>query len=341
MRFGAPRSLDLPAAVMHVCPLMNTQNHTYNVRFRRLGGRLRALGLALALLPSLLVLSACASPFPGATTGDEQNDAIRVVSWNIEWFPGRSPHASEREEEEHRLEVAEYLPGLHPDILLLQEIRTADAAEFLVDAVPGLELHVVTALERPDPTFAQQLVIASRYPALAGFAEVFTDIYDDDDTEPYRGYAFAAIDWPRDGIVLVYSVHLKSNRGESSVNIATREASAKQILNHIGVMKEHYAEHGPITVIVGGDFNLLLEREEMAHERTLDKFLEAGFHWTWDGVPFRRRVTWPADGRFGDACFDHIVTYGLPALTARVLHKPEGELSDHRPVLLRVPLDDE
>jgi len=322
--------------LMQIGVIMKIQKRIFLARFQRPGERPRALGLTLALIP-LLALSACAAPFGGSARDGKDNDAIRVVTWNIEWFPGRSPQASEQAEEEHRAEVREYLPGLHPDILLLQEIRDEEAAQFLVDSVPGLELHVITELVRPHSDMSQQLVIASRYPALAGFAEVFTGIYSDDDTEPYRGYAFAAIDWPRDGILLVYSVHLKSNRGDSSVNIAMREASAQQILNHIGVMKEQYAEHGPVSVIVGGDFNLLLQREDMAHERTLDKFLEAGFHWTWDGVPFRRRVTWPADGRFDDACFDHIFTLNLPRQRARVLHKPEGELSDHRPVLLRVP----
>ena len=291
--------------------------------------------LAVGMLP---LLSACTGLDARPEAGGSE-PSIRVVTWNIQWFPGQSPRASEEVQDRHREGVRAYLPGLEPDILLLQEIRDDEAAQFLVDSVPGLELHVVTAFRRSDPNLSQQIVIASRYPARAGFAEVFTGIYDDPETDPYRGFAFAALESPIEGTLLVYSVHLKSNLGEPADNIRMREASAQQILNHVAVMKEQYAEYGPVSVIVAGDFNLLLQRKEMAHERTLDMFMEAGFHWTWDGVPFRRRVTWPADGRFDDACFDHILTLNLPHRRARVLHKPEGELSDHRPVLLRVPIE--
>jgi len=293
-------------------------------------------GVALGLLP---LLSACTALDAPSFRSTEPDDALRVVTWNIQWFPGRSPGATEAVQARHRDEVRAFLPGLRPDILLLQEIRDEEAAQFLADSVPGLDLHVVTAFRRRDAHLSQQLVIASRYPARAGFAEVFTGIYDEPEAEPYRGFAFAALETPLGGTLLVYSVHLKSNLGDPADNIRIREASAQQILNHVAVMKEHYAEFGPITVLVAGDFNLLLEREDMAHERTLDRFVEAGYHWTWDGVPFRRRITWPADGRFDNACFDHILTYGLPALTASVMQKPEGELSDHRPVLLRIPVD--
>lgn len=290
---------------------------------------------AVGLLP---VLTGCSALKARFSPVPEPEHAIRAVTWNIQWFPGRAPGAPPDVQMMHRHEVRAYLPDLRPDILLLQEIRDAEAAQFLVDSVPGLELHVVTAFTRGDTDLSQQLVIASRYPARAGFAEVFTGIYSEPDVAPYRGFAFAALESPLGGTLLVYSVHLKSNRGEAADNIRVREASAQQILNHISVMKEQYAEYGPVAVIVGGDFNLLLERKDMAHERTLAKFTEAGFHWTWEDVSFRRRVTWPSDGRYEDACFDHFLTWGLPSLRAKVFWKPEGELSDHRPVLLSIPL---
>lgn len=313
---------------------MNTYEKTAQLISRRPGFLLA--GLAALLLPLTLVFAVPDDPSADAQGSENE---VRVVSWNIEWFPGREPGAPEPLQEQHRDDVREYLPDLEPDILLLQEIRDEEAAQFLVDSVPGLELHVVTALRRPNPIFSQQLVVASRYPARGGYAEVFEDIYDDSEVEPYRGFAFAALETPQGGTLLVYSVHLKSNRGEDEVNIAIRESSAQQILDHIADMEEHYAEYGPIAVIVGGDFNVVLEREDMAHERTIDKFVEAGFHWTWEGVPFEDRVTWPASGWFGDANFDHILTRGLPERTARVMHKPEDELSDHRPVLLTVPVE--
>lgn len=269
---------------------------------------------------------------------EAEEPAVRVVSWNIQWFPGRSPEATENAQRRHQEQVAAYLPGLSPDILILQEIRDEEAAQLLVDTLPGLEIHVATDFQRPWTNLSQQIVIASRYPAKAGFAEVFTDIYSHPEAEPYRGYAFAALEMPDDSTLLVYGVHLKSNLGEAERNIAMREESARQILRHIEEMVEEFGAAGPVAVLVGGDYNLLLEREDMAHEQTLNLFLEAGFHWTWEGVPPENRVTWASMGGYGDACFDHIVTRGLPELTAAILYKPDYRLSDHRPVLLRIPL---
>jgi endonuclease/exonuclease/phosphatase family metal-dependent hydrolase len=287
----------------------------------------------LAILLPLIFFWGCTSlPFDTGASDDE----LRVVSWNIEWFPGQSLRASPERQERHRQEVREYLPKLKADILLLQEIRNAEAAQFLADSLPGMKVDVATAFSRGGELRGQQLVIISRLPARAGFAEVFTGIYDDPDTEPYRGFAFAALEHPTLGLILVYNVHLKSNLGERERVIAMREESARQILLHIEQMTATFADEGPLPVIVGGDFNLLLNREEMAHERTLQQFLDAGFHWTWAGVPFQKRVTWPALGNFSDACFDHILTRGLPEVTAKVLHKPAYRLSDHRPVKIHI-----
>ena len=297
----------------------------------------RTFGLC-ALLVALLFLL----PFNyvyGEQEESSASESVRVVTWNIQWFPGRTPGASENAQLAHRAEVREYLPGLKPDILLLQEIRDDEAAQFLVDSVEGLEMHVATDFQRPQAHLSQQIVIASRFPALAAHMEVFTDIYHDPQTEPYRGFAFTALEAPDGGVWLVYGVHLKSNRGEAEYNIATRQESARQILEHIEAMVDLYTDQGPIGIIIGGDFNLLLEREHMAHEETLNIFLDEGFHWSWAGVPFEERVTWPAAGPFPDACFDHILTRHLPRETAEVLYKPESELSDHRPVLLKLEIE--
>jgi len=289
---------------------------------------------------AMLILAAC-SP-TAQTTGDAtppepvaetKSEALRVVAWNIEWFPGRSPRANQTEEREHRAAIEAFLPTLNADILLLQEIRDREAAEFLAKAA-GLELHVASNLTRPDTDISQQLVIASRLPAIAGFAEVFTDIYEEPDTVPYRGFAFAALENPKGGTLLVYSVHLKSNRGDASYNIPTREESARQVLKHVNEMKEQFKDRGPLAVIVGGDFNVLLNQEAMAHEKTLEIFKEAGFHWGWEGVPFEQRATWPGRGPYGAASFDHMFTWGLPEYTLRMKTLPSNRLSDHLPIIL-------
>jgi hypothetical protein len=55
-----------------------------------------------------------------------------------------------------------------------------------------------------------------------------------------------------------------------------------------------------------------------------------GFYWTFDGIPFARRVTCPAKGQYPDACFDHVFTLGLGKPVAEPLRNIGG--SDHLPV---------
>ena len=268
----------------------------------------------------------------------EEPEHVRVVTWNIEWFPGRTPQPTERAEKAHREDVADYLPTLEPDIFMAQEIRNREAAEFLVDQLPGLELHVVSAFQRPNPNISQQILIASRFEAIESYEELFTgEAYDYGDMEPYRGYVFTALESPVGGTLLVYAVHLKSNWGEREVNVAMRESGAQQILRHIAKKEAMYADRGPVQVIVGGDFNVRLNLQDIEDERTIDLFTEAGFHSSWDGVPFTDRITWPPRGGFPPACFDYILTKGLPPLTAELLFKPAWALSDHRPVMLAIP----
>jgi len=265
---------------------------------------------------------------------------VRVVTWNIEWFPGRTPQPTARAENAHREDVAEYLPTLEPDILLLQEIRNQDAAQFLVDLLPDVELHIVSSFVRPDLHISQQIVIASRFKAIESHETLFTgDAYDYGDMEPYRGYVFTALESPFGGTLLVYAVHLKSNWGERDENVAMRESGAHQILRHVTEKIVRFSEKGPVQVIIGGDFNVRLNLEDVEDERTIDIFTEAGFHSSWEGVPFENRITWPPRGGFPPACFDYILTKNLPPLTAEILFKPAWALSDHRPVLLSIPRD--
>ncbi|WFB34506.1 hypothetical protein P3T73_10070 [Kiritimatiellota bacterium B12222] len=85
-------------------------------------------------------------------------------------------------------------------------------------------------------------------------------------------------------------------------------------------------------VIIGGDFNLLLNQQDMAHEQTVEILKAAGFVWGWEGVEMKDRVTWPSDGRYPDASFDMFFERGIDGQSS-VLNKYEG-LSDHLPVVL-------
>jgi hypothetical protein len=56
-------------------------------------------------------------------------------------------------------------------------------------------------------------------------------------------------------VLLVYAVHLKSNRGEIHEDMRIREESMRQLISHIRAMKAIYGKIGTLTWLVGGDFN--------------------------------------------------------------------------------------
>jgi hypothetical protein len=72
------------------------------------------------------------------------------------------------------------------------------------------------------PLSIQQIAIASRWPPESAWSESLKQ----STATPPRGFSFAAI---RRGetMLLVYSVHLKSNRGELQIDIAKREEAAR------------------------------------------------------------------------------------------------------------------
>ncbi len=254
--------------------------------------------------------------------------SIRIVAWNLEWFPGHKPDAAPDAESLH-MEVAKAaLVELNPDVLLLEEVRDWEKAEELCKAVPGLEVQVASKFEsRP-----QNQVVASKFPADSGWS----DVWHPDIVSPPRGYAFAAIELPGQHVLLTYALHLKSNLGDLPVNVSLREASAKQLLEHVPEMVQLYSRRAHVAVVVGGDMNTSLDDPTFSSDHTLAALKASGFHWTHEGVPFGERTTIPGKGGFPDNCFDHIFTAGLGAPTASV--KAYNGISDHNPVVLDVDL---
>lgn len=266
------------------------------------------------------------------TVTSGSGETIRIVSWNIEWFPGRSPRASEETAARHLEATRRHFPTLEGDVYLLQEIGDLESLEQLIRGMTDFEVHILSRFLWRNQLSRQQLGILSRFPAKSAFYHRFEP--SGDGPTPPRGFSFAAVDLPNGRPLLLYCVHLKSNLGDAERNIAIREESARQIIAHAREMKELYPD--PI-IVVGGDFNTLLQQAEMSHERTHALFTEAGYHWSFEGIPFEQRVTWEARGRFGDASFDHFFIYGGPTATAFLL--PNPDLSDHNPIAIEITLD--
>jgi endonuclease/exonuclease/phosphatase (EEP) superfamily protein YafD len=217
------------------------------------------------------------------------------------------------------------LKQLNPDVLLLQEVRDWKAAEELCSAVPGLTVDVASSFQgRP-----QNVVIASKLPADSGWSEMWKPTLGPED--PPRGYAFTAFKLPRNHLLLVYSVHLKSNLGGIEKNIPAREEAAKQLLAHAKEMARLYQARGRVSIIVGGDFNSNMDGSSYVNDHALKELKASGMKWAWEGVPFSNRITIPKSGKYPADCYDHILYWDMQLLSVKVV--PAVPPSDHNAVL--------
>lgn len=271
----------------------------------------------------------------------QESTPLRLVFYNMEWFPGGSPRATIPEAVTAMHKMIPVLEALRPDIIGATEMSSAEALDVALARVPGVLTQVCSVFTMGDGTpTIQQIAIASKLPAASAWWEGWSV----SKAAPPRGFAFAAYEPSPGSVLLVYTVHLKSNRGDLPANIAMREESARQLLDHVRAMEKAYASMGHVAVVIGGDFNSSLDDPKFAEEKTLTMFKKAGFDWSWADVPFEQRVTLPSSPSmnprfppFPDACFDHAFVKGAKILSASV-YTPETDPSDHRPIIIEIDL---
>jgi len=257
---------------------------------------------------------------------------VRVVTWNLKWFPGGSPNASEEAKQSHITEVAAEICKLNPDVLVLQEVhveREVDLATWFSHGAQRLTTHVVSTFKE---TFSgavsrQQIAILSRFPADSAWAEAWKRGW----ANAPRGYVFARLQLDANHSICVYGLHLKSNLGDAVSNTSKREDATDQLLEHIGSQVRPTEP-----VIVCGDFNTSLDDSRFIGDSSLRKIQQAGFFWTFEGIDHSARVTVPAVGSYPDACFDHIFTRRLGRPVAQV---KEASGSDHYPVVVDIVVE--
>lgn len=256
-------------------------------------------------------------------------EVVRLVTWNLEWFPGKKPAATQEERERHFQEVANALPRLRADVLVLQEVRDNETAERLARLLPGFHVHVTSRFKDPFTRSVgeQQITILSRLPADGAWAEAWTRGW----ANAPRGYAYARL-MIAGHPLHVYGLHLKSNLGNPVGNTSKREDAMEQLLGHI---RDEARPGEP--VVVAGDFNTSKEQVNLAADTTLIKIEKAGFFWSFSGIPLEDRITVPGKGRYPDACFDHIYVRSLGKPVALVLRDLPG--SDHLPVIVDLQIE--
>src|SRR4029077_8240608 len=117
----------------------------------------------------------------------------------------------------HMIAAKDALLDIRPDILCLQEVRAWDSVSELVSILPNFQILVVSRFREmgsSGPLSIQQTAIGSNRPAESAWSESFKP----SPVTPPRGFSFAAIPCGKT-MLLIYSVHFKSNRGEATSDI--------------------------------------------------------------------------------------------------------------------------
>ena len=268
-----------------------------------------------------------------------QSPPLKVISWNLEWFPGKRPTASAPEAAAHLKAGQAALQAMNPDIFIGVEINDWNAFHLLCSAVPGLVVHVVSSFLDPQTREIrpQQIGIASKLPCQGAWSEAWKA------NVPHisRGFSFAALQAPA-GLLMIYGNHLKSNRGsdtpEGAADVAAiRNDQAHQLLGHMKAMQLAYRSLPIKAWLAGGDFNTNHDGQfPLCHAVAI--LTRAGLHNSWQGVPRDQRLTWrPEPGsRFEPTTFDYLFVKGFGELTASAV--PQSiDLSDHLPAQLLLP----
>lgn len=280
-------------------------------------------------LLAFVFLLACPVVGPAQTAPPGNPAALRVAFWNVEWFPGGRPNAYRGEEIRQIRSVHADIAKLNADVIGFAEVRDWDNAGLAVQPLPGFKVDVVSNFPpREDQTETQQVAIVSRLQPMSAWSEMWKA---SGAVLPPRGFAFAAYELAPRKLLLVYALHLKSNRGGLLENIAIREESMRQLYDHMQAMAKAYAPLGVITWVVGGDFNTAPDDPRFAKEKTIPFLREKGFRWTWEGMPLSQRVTLPPSANFPAACFDHILYRGATLRKAEAVQTSEKS-SDHRAI---------
>ena len=270
--------------------------------------------------------------------------SVTVCTWNGQWFPsGRAEHRAAPEVEAQTIEAAAKMlrdgldkadpSGGNDVVLCLNEIRGPKTAKALCDAIGRTNLAVVavSGYRRRDRFDQQQDVIATTLPVAGSGWSRWKNAKAD---TPPRGYAYADIILEPATTARVYSVHLKSNYGQTTEELARRNRT-KRSLAIAQIVEQEKPKRGKRKrpVVVAGDFNADAWKKEFKADDIFKTLEKAGFLNVLSQLEPETRITFPRRGKFGESTLDYIMLRDL-AVDGRPFVLPAGKVSDHNPVFV-------
>lgn len=271
-------------------------------------------------------------------------DQVKICTWNMRWFPSGSPVKKPAKDEYKRTDsAARFLNWQKVDVVMLQEVRSAEVVTNLVKQMERPNMKVAACTEFPtlptDPVPAHQNAIITHYPVIeSGFAAWKQE----GELELPRGYAYAVIDC-EGTLTLCFSVHFKSNfiaKEEDPVttpviNRKTREATARQFVKIADELsKKEYNGRKIDAVFLAGDFNTSIFDPNFAGETTIQTIKDGGYRDVYEDVPVENRETMPATKWHSSTVFDYIFYKGNKKLNDPYV-APKSWISDHRLVSIK------
>ena len=190
---------------------------------------------------------------------------VSISTWNLEWFPGHK-QTSTQANEPRTWRAKDALSNSQVDILCLQEVRDWESVAELVSALSEFEPHVVSRFQEFGGISIQQTAVASKWSAEASWAEAFRAHRAT--RSPLGGFR-SLYSGVASVVLLVYSVHFKSNLGGIEKAIAKREEAALQLLSHVFAMEKLYSARAKSSPSSAGDFNTDATDPRFAGERTV------------------------------------------------------------------------
>jgi endonuclease/exonuclease/phosphatase family metal-dependent hydrolase len=265
------------------------------------------------------------------------------MTWNLEWFPGGKPEASVAEKNQQMKAAKKVIRDTNPTILLAQEIKNTESFESLVSGNNGLNVSIVSKFLNFDGVTPAplQCAIASTLDTHSAWFETFKPTRQL--PTMFRGFAFAALKHPDGGLIMVYSIHLRSNRGSEDPKVAeriaaTRAESVKQLIAHKKAMATKFKDEQIVGWLIGGDFNTNHDGQFPLCTAIRD-LTSTGFHNSWENTPREKRLTWrnhPYFQEYESTTFDYLMTQGFKPIEARMIPKVPRSVSDHAPVMLEL-----